>query len=466
MVNTSLSRIRCGVLVGLFFVLGIPGVLRAQDGLKVYEEQLRVRMDQQALDLRQREFDTGGWGTFGFFNFDDADNVNKTLRQYQLRLWAGANLSGVHRAYVRYLIGWDDWNSGQHSKGDSNECTLERAWYQMSVSGLMRQLSGEAPPFSLNVKVGRDFATIGSGLVLSMPLDMVQIEYLGSQWEAMGLLGKTVSFTKNIDPSERVYSQQDRCIFGGEVAYRGFSHDRPFAYILFNNDHSSPKGTDVFQSYGYDSRYVGIGSTGSLGIPNFRYVTELAYEWGRTYGSGVKDGSRDDICAMAYNLMVEYFFRVATRPRIMAEYIWGSGDSDRESSSLSTLGGNRPGTTDNAFNAFGFRDTGIAFAPEVSNLHIYVLGASFFPLESVRMFNELEVGTKAFIYNKSTSGPISDTSADATSRWVGWEWDIYADWRITSDLAWTIRYGFFQPGSAFSDRQCRQFLYTALTLSF
>ena len=100
----------------------------------------------------------------------------------------------------------------------------------------------------------------------------------------------------------------------------------------------------------------------------------------------------------------------------------------------------------------------------MSNLHIYVLGASFFPLESVRMFNELEVGTKAFIYNKSTSGPISDTSADATSRWVGWEWDIYADWRITSDLAWTIRYGFFQPGSAFSDRQCRQFR-TALTLS-
>lgn len=465
MAYTSFFRTSRGIALALL-ALAFAAPAMAQDGLRIYEEELRVQIDQQALDLRQREFDAGGWGTFGYFNFDDENNQNKTLRQSQLRLWAGANLSGVHRAYVRYLLDWDDWNSGQHNKGDSDYCRLERAWYQLSISQLVRQLGGVAPPYHLNVKVGREYVTIGSGLTLSMPLDMIELQYLGAQWEAKALMGKSVDYTKNIDRSPRIYDEQDRCFFGGEIAYRGLSHDRPFAYILVNDDHSSPRPADATQSYGYDSRYLGVGSEGSLGIRNLRYNTELVYEWGETFGNGVNTGTRDDISAMAYDLMVEYFFQAPMRPRIMGEYIWGSGDSDRLTSSGATVGGNRAGTTDNAFNAFGFRDTGIAFAPDVSNLHIYVLGASFFPFESFKPTKNLEVGSKAFFYNKSSRGPISDTTATADNRWVGWEWDIYADWRITSDLTWTIRYGFFQPGSAFPDRECRQFLYTALTLSF
>ena len=40
------------------------------------------------------------------------------------------------------------------------------------------------------------------------------------------------------------------------------------------------------------------------------------------------------------------------------------------------------------------------------------------------------------------------------------------NWRITSDLSWTIRYGAFFPGRAFDDRSCRQFLMTAVILNF
>ena len=59
------------------------------------------------------------------------------------------------------------------------------------------------------------------------------------------------------------------------------------------------------------------------------------------------------------------------------------GCRDRRLSTNSTIGGNLAGTPDNAFNAFGFRDTGLAFAPRVSNLHMFMVGASFFPLEEM-----------------------------------------------------------------------------------
>jgi hypothetical protein len=91
------------------------------------------------------------------------------------------------------------------------------------------------------------------------------------------------------------------------------------------------------------------------------------------------------------------------------------------------------------------------------------------PLEDNKLFEKMEVGSKTFFHHKDKSGgPISDVTANTSAQWVGWEWDVYCDWRITSDVTWTVRYGAFQPGSAFdgSNSDCRQFLLTAVTFSF
>ena len=94
-------------------------------------------------------------------------------------------------------------------------------------------------------------------------------------------------------------------------------------------------------------------------------------------------------------------------------------------------------------------------------------GAGFRPLEHIDLFQKMELGTKALFFQKATeSGPISDTTATDGSPWLGWEWDVYCNWRLTSDLAWTVRYGAFLPGEAFEDRSCRQFLCTGMTFSF
>ncbi len=448
-----------------------PPQSRAQDGIRAYQEELRVQLDQQNLAARDTGVDAGGWLNFAYFNFDDAAaQRNRTLRQYEIRGWAAASLQGVHKAYIRGLAGWDDWNHGDNlgtGRGDDqDDQRLERAWYQFDLGQMVKNESGQSPPFRLRAKVGREYETIGTGLVLAMPMDVVEVQGAIGNLEAKGILGKSIWHTNNIDRSAAVADHQKRCFWGGELAYL-LDHHRPFVYFLNNDDRTDPSPDDEVQSYEYTSRYVGMGSTGNLILPDLRYQTELAGEWGRTYSSGVKDGSQDHICAWAYDALLEYLFQVRTHPKVNVEYLYGSGDADR-GNATATVGGNATGTPDNAFNAFGYRDTGLAFAPEISNIHIYSLGSGFYPLESVTLFRKLEMGTKVFFFQKATgSGGISDSTATRNNQWLGWEWDAYCDWRITSDVTWTVRYGAFQPSEAFGDdRTCRQFVYTGMTFSF
>jgi len=441
----------------------------AQDGRRIYDEQLRVRLDQQIPAAKEVDLDVGGWFSFALFDYADSDtNENRTLRQHQLRAWAKLNIFNVHQFYVRGLVGWDDWNSGDHPQDKGDEDTgpeIERAWYQFDLGQLLRNQTGRDPAVSLKIKVGRDFAQIGTALVLSMPLDMIQLDAKAGPWEVMALLAKTRSNTPNIDSSQPVFDRQQRCFWGAEIRYLGFAHHRPFIYYLGQSDHTAAKPEDALQKYEYDSQYLGVGSTGSLILRDLRYQFEAVGEWGSNYSSGVTSG-KDRIRAMAVNVLLEYLFRVPTRPRVGIEYLYGSGDGDRGASATATIGGNTAGTRDKSFIAFGFRDTGLAFSPMIANLHIYSIGASLHPLENIKLCKKLEVGAKVFFYQKDSHGPLSDTTANKTEEWAGWETDIYANWRLTSDLTWTIRYGAFRPGEAFTDRRFRHFLLTSVTFSF
>ena len=124
---------------------------------------------------------------------------------------------------------------------------------------------------------------------------------------------------------------------------------------------------------------------------------------------------------------------------------------------------------DHGFGALGFRDLGVALAPEISNIHVYAINASFLPLEHIELFEQMEVGTKLFFYSRAHgSGPISDTTTTNESRSIGFEMDFFCNWRLTSDLAMTARYGSFFPGSSYDggDKSSRNFLYGGLVFSF
>lgn len=470
-----MRTLRLGSLAAVM-VAAVAASAAAQDdtGVRVYEEQLRVRLDEQVSGSREAGFDAGGWLNFALFHFEDIPpSGTRNMRQYELRGWASFDFRKVHSAYVRGRLGWESWNGGDHpvtGRECDNEQEIERAWYRFSFHELMRNQTGEYPPYGFSVKVGRQYATIGTSLVLSMPLDMIRFDATAGDFEFMALLGQTIHNSPNlVDNSPQVWDHQDRCFYGFELGYGGFARHRPFVYFLSQNDHTQPEPPTPLQAFDYESSYLGVGSEGSVLLPDLHYRAEFVGQWGHTFSSGATT-YRDDICAAAFDAELKYYFQTAMRPAVSFEYIYATGDGDRGTSATSTVGGNTAGSKDNAFNAFGFRDTGIAFAPEVSNLHMYALGGSLYPLESVRGFERMEVGTKLFWYHKADKGgPISDTTATNTdAQCLGWEWDIYANWRITSDVSWTVRYGCFQPGGAFDggDETSRHFLYTGITFSF
>jgi len=440
---------------------------------RVYDEQLRASLDQFDPETRENSVDYGGWLNVAFFNYDDAvARTERQMQRYEARVWASMNLAGVHKFYVRGLASYDDWAGGRH--GDY-ETSVERAWYQLNLTKLLQGSGGQRPPMDVKVKLGRDFTKIGTALVLSTTLDQARVDVAFGDWELMGFIGHTLRDSWNIDNSPAVANRQQRWISGAQLTYRGWSKHRPFVYFMHNDDNTDPSGSVAVpgQKYEYNSDYIGIGSTGTLCVPNLRYSVEGVAEFGRTYSRpdfDLNPGQTDNIRALAFNAMIEYLFvDCPTRPRVGFEYLYASGDSDRATNPIGTDGGNRGGTADYGFGAFGFRDLGIAFSPEISNINVYAINASFFPLEHIEMFEKMEIGTKLFFYNRARgAAPISDPTTTSQAEATGFEMDFFCNWRIASDLAFTMRYGSFFPSHAYDggDKSARQFLYGGVVFSF
>lgn len=425
---------------------------------------------QQDLPMAQRfRVDWGGWYNSYFFLFDDGEESSRTLRQNELRLWASFNADrGIHQGYARLRMTYNDWNAGDSftpNEDDLDGPNLERGWYTLDIAKALRLYGGVEKPFELKFKIGRDLVHIGTGFALDVPLDhfMFQGEVFDFQTTLIG--GWTPSSTENIDRSRPVADHSDRHFWIVEERYLGWAEHEPFVYVAWQDDHTSEDPPEPFQQFRYDSRYVGFGSTGEL-VDNLRYSTEWVIQRGRSY-SDQRFIKRNRIKAWGFDHRLDYLFRHKTKPVISAEWLFASGDANRLGSPTNAIGGNRNDKTDRSFVGFGFRDTGLSFAPRLSNIHVWRLGGSFRPLPDVHAAKELELGTDWYLYYKNrSSAAVSDGLANRQSGYLGWEMDYFANYRILTDLAWTVRFGAFFPGKAFSDRTTRTFLLTGITWSF
>jgi len=425
---------------------------------------------RRTLPVGQKfRLDYGGWFNNYFFLFDDGVESSRTLRQYELRLWASYNADqGIHSGYVRMRTSYLDWNAGDsftRNEDDLDGPNLERGWHEFDLARMMRLYGSYNAPFELKVKLGRDLVLAGTGYAVDLPLDHVQVQGEWLDFETTFLVGRTPSSTPNIDRSRPVADHSDRDFWIIEERYKKFDHHEPFVYVAWQDDHTSEDPPDYLQKYKYDSTYVGWGSTGEL-VDNLRYNTEWVLERGTSYGN-TRFIRHDHIKAWGFDHRLDYYFRHKTKPVVSAEYMFGSGDANRLESPTDADGGNRGDHVDRSFSGFGFRDTGLSLSPRMSNIHIWRLGGSFRPLPDIEAAKELELGTDYYLYWKNKRvAAISDSLADERSGYVGWEMDYFANYRILSDLALTIRFGTFFPGSAYSDQTTRTFLLTGVTWSF
>jgi hypothetical protein len=256
--------------------------------------------------------------------------------------------------------------------------------------------------------------------------------------------------------------------FGGKLSYRTKAADEFYGFFIhqadFNGDRDPRLGVGTVD-FDYDSSYLGIGADGSF-TSNLIYLAEFVYEFGESQSDplrGVQSG--EDISAWAARGQLTYLLGDAWSTRFEYENIFASGDSNRLTTS-DTVGGNLAGSRDTAFNSMGFVNTGLAFSPSLSNIMTFRLGASTFPFTAVDGFQQFQVGIDLFALNKmDPKGPIDEPTSD--DRFLGFETDLFMNYRITSDLAVTARYGVFFPGAAIAtETDTRHFVFFGVTLSF
>ena len=432
------------------------------------DERVRQELDEHLPATQAIDFDYGGWYGFHLFIYDDGVNSSRTFRRNDLRFWTRLSLDeGTHTLYARTRLSFLDFNTGDSFDGRDNDWegpNLERGYYQFDLRSAMKAYAGRHVDYDLTLKIGRDLATFGTGYALSTPLDQVWLRCEHHDVALTGLIGRTVGSNEDVDAS-RPTTRTRRAFFGVEARYTGFERHEPFAYVLWQRDHNRETVPHPLQEYDYHSFYVGVGSEGEL-LTNLRYSTEWVYERGYSYGDR-RFMQRDAIRAWAFDVELEYLFDVRCHPRGSLEYMFASGDPDRLGSPTDSIGGNRCDRTDRSFIGFGWRDTGLSFAPTPSNTHIWRAGASFFPFEDNGDLSRLELGTDWYLYHKHHRGAaVSDFTADRGSGYLGWEMDYFANWDITPDLAWTVRYGVFFPGRAFSDQTTRTFFLVGMTWQF
>jgi len=472
-------RIGVGVIATVLLMLVGGTSAQAQEGRGEAEDRFfrQQRMvDEQAQQERRQtapvqsllDFQWGGWIDYYVYHFDDGQQRSRFGQRPGLALWTRATIDqGAHEVFARMRLRYTWFRDGDEidRQEDWFGPDFEQVWYQIDVGRAFR-LNRPSDPLQLRARIGRQNVVFGTGYALDLPMQAVLLDARLYDFRVHGLFGKSIlNYPNPIDRSEPVDSHSDRLFYGVQVSYEGFRRHVPFVYALWNNDRTDERPKDAFQNYSYDSFYLGAGARGEL-AHNLTYWIEGVLESGHSYGDG-QFLRRDYIAAYGWDIGIEKRFDVLTHPRVVGEYMFASGDGDRLWSPTNADGGNRGGRRDTSFAAFGFRDTGISLAPTMSNLHVWRVGASFTPLERYELLRQLELGTNWFLYAKHrTHGAISDPLADNFSGYVGWEMDYFINWRLSSDLSWTLRWGTFCPGSAYQDQHTRHFLLTGVTWSF
>ena len=435
---------------------------------RAIEERIRAGIEEEHRRNPRGLFDWGGWVSFHLFLFDDGVESSRTLRRHDLRLWGRLRLEGgVHEFHARGRISLIDFNAGDAFDRDEDDVegpNLERGIYRFDLAKAVRKSTGGVLDYNVIATAGRDLVQLGTGITLAAPLDHVSLNVTWRDFQLKGLAGKTVGSMQDFDLA-RPASRTRRSFLGAELRYRGFERHEPFVYALWQRDRHSRLTFPLLRSFDYDSFHVGFGSTGEM-AKGFRYATEWIYQTGHSFADA-RFHQDHDIEAWAVLAELEYLSSAPRKGRVAIEYLFGSGDPDRVSSPTNTGGARRADRIDSGFLGFGYRNTGLSFAPRVSNLHMGRVGASCFPWPGKGRFAALEVGTEWFLYHKHhRSAAVSDPTAGRPSGFLGWEMDYFLNWRMDADVAWTARWGAFFPGRAFSDRTTRTFLLIGMTWSF
>jgi hypothetical protein len=460
---------------------------------RILEEQLRPLIEPELRSPAAEDrfqYDYGGvLRSLGLWFEDDGPKGlgaeefqgSRAVFDWDFRPWLSASLDGVHFAFIRGQFDFLQYHSGDSytRNSDWRGPFVDVGFYRLDVDEAARRYwCEEVEHWSTDVTVGRQFLYVGRGVAFALITDAVSVDWSCGDWAGLVFGSQSVRHYDNIDRSVPGFRRNDREFFGAQLEYEAFDHHKPYGYVVVQRDRSDESPADPFQEYDYDTEHWGIGIRGealfgaaecAVGVRNLGYFAEFAIQQGSSFGVGATQ-SQDPICAWAMDAGLIYYCGGRTKPRVLVEYARASGDAGRRSPQ-NTAAGNLAGTTDHGFLGFGFLNTGVSFAPHFANLEFVRLAAACRPFEECCEWrtSDMEVGSSFFVYwRPEEDAGVSDIRADLPGdHLLGTEWDLFVNWRVSSDVYVLLNYGILWPHEdSFSVEKSRQFLALNLTWLF
>jgi hypothetical protein len=441
--------------------------------------EYRVKIDRDLSWNERNVYEVGGFANYTFIYLTDRDDNSRTLNQFETTVFGRFVFDAAHTVFVRGRFRNQQFSPGDSfdGRGDGwRKPFLDRYWYEFDARNMIAANEGRTVDWNINFRGGRQFVDFGAGLVFSEVLLGGRITgEFGNGLAIHGIAGLTPGdeAVTDFDSSRDEFNRDTkRGLFGGMIEYTTPSDDVFYGFGVyspdFNDDPQRIRGIPgAVADFEYNAAYVGVGANGSF-TSQLLYLAEFVYQFGESRSDPFQGGglqSEEDISAFAARGGLTWVFRDANRSQIKFDTAFASGDDDRLFSTTDTVFGNRPGTDDNAFNSLGFVQTGLAFAPALSNLMLFRAGASTFPFYGTTDFNQLQLGIDVILTAKlDQDAPIEEITEDKT--YLGTEIDFTANWRLTSDFTLNARYGMFFPGPAIIRNHTRHFVFFGATLSF
>ena len=430
--------------------------------------RLEVDLDEHADEtLQDIEFDYGGWVRSTHFHIRDNTEA-RTFRNHDIRLWANFVYQDTHQLYTRIYGNLTDYNSRDEyyymEENDRDFPRLDEGYYY----GDLGKAAGFDFDGSLRLKAGRQYVTVGQGLVLDVRGDGAALEFENEDFRINSFIVRSIASEDSYDRSYPDFGHSKNLFSGIELTEKVSETLEIYGYTVFLRDKRDPtRPLAPTQKFMYDSVYYGGGVRGQFG-PQLIYHGEYSLQTGTSYPDASVE--RSTIDAFAYDMGVSYAFTdVEMEPTFSFQYTVGSGDSDMQTT-VDTVLGNTAGTDNNTYFAYGYVDTGFAFFPLISNVEVTRIGLELLGCNDHDIFGDIEVGVNHFFYRKNKArGGISDRGHDPAQAGdhLGRETDFYLLWRPFSDLTVTAQFGIFTPDKdLFFDDKRRPFFSTGLVLYF
>jgi len=174
------------------------------------------------------------------------------------------------------------------------------------------------------------------------------------------------------------------------------------------------------------------------------------------------------ISAFAFGGQLNYYMPKSSSSVVSFRFMGATGDADASSA----IEGNTSGEA-TQFSPVTPVTFGTVFSPGLTNILFFELSGSLIPFEAI----PIQTGAKVMTFIRPTTGPVlaQGINPDSDQLYLGSEIDIFAVYRIMSDLGLSFNGGFFIPaydpsnpdGSVFTkDAGVLQFaLEVALTLN-